>query len=230
MSLDPTTLLGGVPQAARAKVASMLAPAAAEEARLREAAARVTTPTEIDRTLALARRLGGKGGAEALDAYLSHPFRVAWILLGLDPAPTAARFTIGALHNVYEVSGADEGSLAAEGISPEVTQAIRLLTIDRARENDVAYLADFYGAIESAGLALVRTADKLDNVLGLELLDEGPIKTSYIDLAEQFVGPMAARLSPALGAYFAEAIRFARETPCDKDKLARYNARLGGPA
>jgi hypothetical protein len=225
---DIAALLGDVPAAAAAKVASMLAPSADVEEGLRRVAATVTTAPVIDHVLGLARELGGKSSTSALDAYLSHPFRVARIALAIDPAPSGRTFMLGTLHNIYEISGTSESALAERGIPAEVTSAIRLLTIDRPRESDVAYLADFYGAIEAAGLGLIRTVDKLDNVLGLELLEEGPIKTSYIDLAEQFVGPIACRVSPTLGEYFADAIEHARRTPCDRDRLALYRERTGG--
>jgi hypothetical protein len=206
----------------------MLAPSALAEEGLRRAAAAVTEPQEIDRVIGLAREFGGESNAGALDAYLSHPFRVARILLGLDPAPSARTFVLGTLHNVYEIGGTSESALAERGVPGDIARAIRLLTIDRPRENDVSYLTDFYGAIEEAGLGLFRTVDKLDNVLGLELLEEGPIKTSYIDLAERFVGPIARRLSPTLGDYFAGAIELARRTPCDQAKLTLYRKRTGG--
>jgi hypothetical protein len=225
---DVAALLGEVPSAAKDKVASMLAPSAHVEEGLRRVAATVTMPEEVDRVLRLVRELGGKTSAGALDAYLSHPFRVARIALALDPEPSARTFILGTLHNVYEISGASESALAERGVPADVAKAIRLLTIDRPRENDVAYLTDFYGAIEEAGLGLIRTVDKLDNVLGLELLEEGPIKTSYIDLAEQFVGPIARRQSNSLGGYFAGAIELARRTPCDRAKLALYRERTGG--
>lgn len=224
---DVQSLLGDVVAAARDKVASMLESSSGPENDLRLAAAAGGVPASaVDRVIAVARQLGAKkGSAQALDAYLTHPFRVARIALALDPAQSAVTFTISALHNVYEISGADERELISLGIDEAAARAIRVLTIDRERENDPAYLTGFYGAIEEQGLALIRTLDKLDNVLGLELLEEGAIKTAYVDLAEQFVGPMAERLAPSLGDYFARAIAFARQAGCDEARLAVYRVR-----
>jgi (p)ppGpp synthase/HD superfamily hydrolase len=157
--------------------------------------------------------------------YLSHPLRVARLVLDLHPAPTPDLGVIGVLHNVFEVCAKDERDLVDAGFSSEVASAIRLLTIDRQRETDPGYLADFYGAIEahSEGLALVRCADKLDNLLGLELLEEGPIRDSYIDLAERFVGPIASRLSPAFGAFFQAVVAHMRKTGCSAPLKQRYD-------
>lgn len=218
-------ILGPVERAAAAKVESMLRPAAEAEAFLRAQAGEAEA-AQVTRAVELARRLGAT--VKAADAYLSHPFRVAGIVVGLAGVASEPLLLVSALHNVYEVSGATEASLGALGVPDDVARAIRLLTIDRALEADEVYLNGFYGAIEAHGrdLALVRVADKLDNVLGLDLLEDGPIKTSYVDLAERFVGPMATRLSPELGTYFASAIELARTRRCDAAKLAIYKKRL----
>lgn len=220
-------VLGPVVDAARDKVESMLRSSAGPEEELRRLAQPALGADVVERVLELARSLGKTGAPSGHDAYLSHPFRVARVAMTLRDGPDARTFTVGTLHNVYEIGNVGEAHLVERGVAPDDAAAIRLLTIDRSRETDPSYLRAFYGAIEahSEWLALVRTVDKLDNVLGLQLLAEGPVKTSYIDLAERFVGPMARALDARLGAYFAEAIAFARATPSDPARIADYERR-----
>lgn len=227
----PASVLGPVRDAADEKVRSMLIPSRAQEGPLRAATTGRVPDALADHGLSLARRLAAD--ADARDTYLAHPLRVTRFVLALDVnvGDISSLFLTAILHNVYEVSGASEHVLVDEGVPAAVADGIRLLTIDRTRETDPEYLTGFYGAIEAHGraLALVRTIDKLDNLLGLELLADGPVKDSYVELAERFVGPLAARLSPEVGRYFAEVVAFAKTARCDVDRLAAYEARQVAP-
>ncbi len=136
--------------------------------------------------------------------YLTHPYRVAYYAIRLSCNPSVDLFTLGVLHNVYEVTGLLSEDLKKNSVNPKVANAIKLLTIVRKNESDPSYLADFYGAIEahSSDLALIRCVDKLDNLLGTAIIEDDYFKKSYIDLAEQFVAPMAMRLNKEFGDYF----------------------------
>jgi (p)ppGpp synthase/HD superfamily hydrolase len=205
-----------------------------------------TWPVLLD---ALKARVGEEGRSEAeramdvlhslssvssdhpsMSAYLDHPVRVAWLLLRVQRDVTAHSVVTALLHNVYEVGGLDERGLASRGVPEHVARHVRLLTIDRSLEADRRYLEGFYGAIEAAGpeLSLIRTLDKLDNLLGLQLLEDGPVRESYLDLAVAFVEPMAYRLSPELGAFFAALAEYMRVTPCSPELRARYDALVEG--
>ncbi len=76
-----------------------------------------------------------------------------------------------------------------------------LTTIDRKQQYDEAYLAKFYGRIAEFGddLALIKCVDKLDNLLAFQLFERTPEIERYMALCEQFVVPLAGKLSSEFG-------------------------------
>jgi|CXWL01.1.fsa_nt_gi (p)ppGpp synthase/HD superfamily hydrolase len=160
----------------------------------------------------------------SMRAYLGHPLRVTRYVLLLSPVPSVHTAAVALLHNLFEISGLEEDELLRWGLRNEVTADIRMLTIDRSRESDVAYLKDFYSAIEAAGpsLALIRCVDKLDNLLGAQVVDDEGYRRNYIELADRFVTPMAARLDNGFGSYFSSVCAFARQAPY----LSQHKAQL----
>lgn len=160
--------------------------------------------------------------------YLSHPLRVALFAFRMHRPRSVDTVLIGLLHNVYEVAGLAEADLSSRGYSDRTARAVRLLTIDRHRETDPAYLAKFYGQIEAFGddLALIRCVDKLDNLWATELLEDSGVRSSYIDLAEQFVAPMADRLAAGFGQYFRQTITTMRNRPFRPDLKAEHDRLL----
>lgn len=202
-------------EAAR-KRASMLESAsdlaAALDARVRDVLGEAGA-TRVARAYDFAQRqAAATGDHPSIALYMSHPLRIALFCLALAPDPDAALVETALLHNAFEVSGLDEAALIAAGFAADLAHDVRLLTIDRAHETDLAYLKRFYGAIEARGphLALLRCVDKLDNLLGAAAIDDAQIHRSYVDLAERFVGPMAGRLEPEFGAYFDAVVAQAR--------------------
>lgn len=148
----------------------------------------------------------------SIRAYLSHPIRVAHAVLATMEEPSANAILTALLHNLFELSGLNEDDLQQWGLPQPVTTHIRLLTIDRSSESDIDYLTGFYGAIETAGeeLALVRCMDKLDNLLGSQIVDDPQFRSEYIELADRFLTPMARRLDMTFGEYFSATCAFAR--------------------
>lgn len=159
----------------------------------------------------LAARLASNAGTD-VEGYMRHALRVARITLEWDPRPSAETMALAVLHNVQEVASSDEIALAGAGISPHVIAGIRALTIDRPRDEDPAYLGEFYSAIVRAGpdVALVRCADKIDNLIDFDVSSGDPRRVSYVDLAERFVLPIAHGLSERLGLFFASVIQRTR--------------------
>ena len=161
--------------------------------------------TKVRHALDYARSMPSRSSHHPkLAAYFSHPLRVALFASKMEMLPDPETLQIGLIHNVFEICGASEADVIEAGFSPTVARSIRLLTVDRQRQNDVDYLTAFCAAIEADGdrLALIRCVDKLDNLLGLELFPEGPERSLYIDLAVRFVAPMADRLSAEFGCFF----------------------------
>lgn len=220
--------LGPLEDEVERKNASMIGPAHVSQRELLDVCALKLGPAGVDgvsRVLVFVNSLeSASADHPSVAAYLSHPLRVATITLSLQTAPNLEAAQIALLHNVFEVCGLDELSLREAGYSDRVGAAVRSLTIDRDQESDPEYLTLFYDAIERFGdpLPLIRVADKLDNLLGLAVLAEGPVRDSYIDLADQFVAPIAHRLDPSLGGYFDAVVAHARNTGCRPELKRRY--------
>jgi len=184
---------------------------------------------EINRTLAFARRLKSNDpNHPSMRAYFSHPVRVATLALRLMNHSSLETVVMCLTHNVFEVSGLQEQDLLNEGVSKRVADGVRFLTIDRAHQYDPEYLRVFYGNIEAFGsdLVLVKCVDRLDNLLGLQVIERSEALAKYLDLSEQFVVPLAAGLSAEFGAYLGEVIDYARATGCDRELSARYQTFL----
>jgi (p)ppGpp synthase/HD superfamily hydrolase len=188
---------------------------------------------EINRTLAFARNLKSRDpNHPSMRAYFSHPVRVATLALRLMTHASLEAVIMGLTHNVFEVSGLREQDLLNEGVSKRVADGVRLLTVERSRQYDPEYLRSFYRDIEAFGddLVLVRCVDRLDNLLGLQLVERTEALHKYLNLSEQFVVPLAAGLSAEFGAYLGEAIEYARATGCDQDLRGRYQTFLARSA
>jgi len=188
----------------------------------------VFTPTQfrkIVQALAFARALKSRDANHpSTRAYFSHPLRVATFALRLMRDSSPETVMMGLMHNVFEVSGLREQELLNEGFSKRMAHGIRLLTIDRSQQYDSEYLRVFHRNIETFGsdLMLVRCVDRLDNLLGLQLIERSNQVTTYLDTSEQFVVPLADRLSPDFGLYFREVIACARASGCNQEWKRRY--------
>ena len=188
---------------------------------------------EINRTLAFARCLKSRDpNHPSMRAYFSHPVRVATLALRLMTTSSLETVMMCLTHNVFEVSGLQERDLLNEGFSKRVADGIRLLTIDRSQQYDPEYLRVFYRNIEAFGsdLVLVKCVDRLDNLLGLQVVERSEALDKYLHLSEQFVVPLAARLSAEFGTYLGEVIEYARATGCDQDLRGRYQLFLARSA
>jgi len=163
----------------------------------------------------------------SLDVYFSHPLRVSIMsikAIGKDKAGVETA-CVCLLHNVYEVCHLDEDDLAMAGYSDSVSKAIRLLTIDREKQEDGEYLKKYYGNIEhySKELALIKCMDKLDNALGFEIQKKGAAKTKYLDLSLRHVVPIAHRISPEFGEYYEQVISYMQKAEVNHELLNKYN-------
>lgn len=181
---------------------------------------------EVDLALAFAKSLESNNASHpSMRAYFSHPLRVARLSFQLLAQPSVEIVALGLLHNVFEVTGLTAGELLEAGFSERLASGIRLMTVDRKRQFDEAYLTDFYGRIQGFGddLALIKCVDKLDNLLAFQLFD-GAVRDQYLETTDRFVTPLAAQLSRPFGDYFTDVIRFMRAAGCDQGLKAQYEA------
>ena len=143
--------------------------------------------------------------------YLNHPLRVASILTTKIPNISDETLVIALLHNVLEVSKTTSREIQ-DLFGEPVTVSIKALAIDRSRK-DKNYLMEYYSHIEaiSTGSAMVKVADKLDNIYMICFNPSLDIRTSYLDEIDEWVIPLAARTVPQLVHRLQEASIVMRE-------------------
>jgi (p)ppGpp synthase/HD superfamily hydrolase len=163
------------------------------------------------------------------DVYLTHPYRIAYYISQLYPDYDLQIIMMALMHNVYEVTKLEVSDLTTAGIDPFIASSLQLLTINREKQKDIEYLEQFYSAISnhSNELALLRCVDKLDNLLALSVLEEGERKSSYIELAERFVTPIAASIDTRFGEFFAEVCVYARTVPYNPSLKKKMDSLMG---
>jgi (p)ppGpp synthase/HD superfamily hydrolase len=221
---------------ADAKVRSMTEVSDASEKELRSLCQQsfsAAEADEIDSTLNFAKSLKSEDPYHpSMQAYLSHPMRVASLTMRTLADPNPALVKLGLVHNVFEVSGLTETDLIERGYEERLAKGVKLLTIDRKRQYDSEYLREFYDSISSFGddLALIKCLDKLDNLLAFQLFERTPVINDYIELSETFVIPMANRLSIDLGNYLQEVIDYMRSVGCNPVDKLRYQQFLAASA
>lgn len=156
----------------------------------------------------------------SMRVYLSHPIRVTLLTLRTLDEIRRDYILISLLHNIFEVTSLRQSDLLEWGIENSITDKIMLLTIDRSRESDRKYLEGFYRKIEDCGIELstIRCMDKIDNLLGVSVIEDDTVRRQYIELAHDFVGPMAQRISTEMHRFFCEV--------CESAKAASFSVDL----
>jgi (p)ppGpp synthase/HD superfamily hydrolase len=217
------------------KLASMVALSEPLETELRRRF-RIRYPNDadaIEETMAFGKSLRAVDGRHSSTAaYFNHPLRVAEMVDRLLPHRDPMLIRTALIHNVFEVTGISEKEAVEQGAPPEAARAVSVLTIDREREPDARYLAEYYNAIRahSEGTALIKCIDKLDNLWSLEVLDAGPKKTKYLDQCRTYVLPLAAGLSAEFGRYFARTLEETVRTPFNPEFRRKWDEFLSRTA
>jgi (p)ppGpp synthase/HD superfamily hydrolase len=212
------------------KVASMMQrPEESEKALLQLCSDRLSESAlrKVNRALSYAKSLESTNASHpSMRAYFSHPLRVARIAFQLLDQPSAEIVSMGLLHNVFEVSGLTEGDLLEAGFGERLAIGIRLTTIDRKQQYDESYLSKFYGRIQAFGddLTLIKCVDKLDNLLAFELFERTAEIERYMTLCDQFVVPLAGKLSSNFGSYVQETIDYMRSVGCNDELKEQYKS------
>jgi len=96
--------------------------------------------------------------------YLSHPIRVAhmWIFINTSVSVEEIKFILA--HNIIENGFFNQ---VEKNLEKREIEKIKILTIDRNKENNLDYLNLYYNNIEkhSKNLLIFKSLDKLDNLL-----------------------------------------------------------------
>ena len=139
--------------------------------------------------------------------YLSHPIRVTASLTHVLRTGSYDAISLALCHNMIEAGYAEKVAFLSEHLSSEVSKAIDLLTIDRAREHDSEYLQEYYERIEnhSQELSLLKALDKLDNILWWPHFK---IEPHQVYVVEKYVIPMVRTRYPKIAQYIDELVPY----------------------
>lgn len=139
--------------------------------------------------------------------YLAHPIRVAASLVCLGEPIDYNILALALCHNLKEKLGAAFTAMDETFLSQRVKASIETLTIERASERDPEYLEKFYSRLEGSkeGLMLLKSLDKLDNVLSWVLWDIDPY---HAEVVLRYVCPRIASCYPRLERYLRELVGY----------------------
>lgn len=182
---------------------------------------------QIQNAMAYAELLPSRDARHpSMRAYFAHPVRVAEFVLRLSELPAVETLMLALIHNVFEVSEISETDVIKAEFTPRIANGVRLLTIERDKQYDPIYLSEYYRKIEAFGpdLALVKCADRLDNLLAFDLIKRTDQLSVYMDLTEQFVVPIAARLAADFGDYMLAVLNRMRVSGCNEVLRLKYEA------
>ncbi len=167
----------------------------------------------------------------SMRGYISHPIRVTSFYLRFSKKPSLDYVFISLLHNFFEISSVKEKALKEFGISKRICKAIGTLTVNRNLEKKKSYLKKYYHNIEnfSKSLALIKCLDKLDNLLAVKIISSNSERRQYVEVAEEFVYPIAKKISDNLSIFFKKIIYFSYNEKYDdsfKKKVENFNKKL----
>ena len=155
---------------------------------------------------------------------LNHPIRVAASWWDANENRSYETLALGLCHNIRETNGDVHAYIEREFLGQQTRNAIALLTIDRERERDLAYLKSFYGAIHNYQnrLLTLKGLDKLDNFLSYVLYDLDPY---YFMVIDDFVTPRLVRENLVLANYLQSVADLVR-TDHAKQKYSSFKSAI----
>tara|TARA_X000001036_G_scaffold439842_1_gene492618 strand:- start:1708 stop:2415 length:708 start_codon:yes stop_codon:yes gene_type:complete len=152
-------------------------------------------------------------------AYFIHAVRVATHIAGTMKFPDLDSIKTGLIHNVYEIAGMEREQIISNGFSEFTAKSIELTTIDREQQFDDKYLTKYYqNMVEfDERLVLIRCLDKLDNLLGLEVIADGDLRDNWLRSLEKFIVPLSFSIDKNLGCFIEDTLRYAKSTGCNEE-------------
>jgi (p)ppGpp synthase/HD superfamily hydrolase len=151
-------------------------------------------------------------------SYFIHALRVATHIAGTMKDGDMDCIKTGLIHNVFEISGFDKDVLLRNNFSNFTINAIDLTTINRDHQFDDSYLEQYYQKMQDFDerLVLIRCLDKLDNLLGMEVIADENLKKNWLRTLQKFIIPMAYSLSYELGEFIQSAHDLAIKRGCNE--------------
>lgn len=146
-----------------------------------------------------------------VEAGLTHPLRVADLLLALDEEASAEAVVVALLHNALERGTAARDELI-DRFGPTAVGVLEDLAPDRSTPPD--RLGPYYERISRSRVGgVVKLVDKLDNLFILDVNPDAAARSRYLDEIERWVLPLADRDLPALRPYLEGLVAYHRSRP-----------------
>ena len=157
-------------------------------------------------------------------AYFIHALRVATHIAGTMKDGDMDCIKTGLIHNVFEISGFNKNVLLKNNFSNFTINAIDLTTINREHQFDDSYLEQYYQKMQDFDerLVLIRCLDKLDNLLGMEVIADESLKKNWLRTLQKFIVPMAYSLNDELGEFMQSAHDLAIKRGCNEGLRNEY--------
>jgi (p)ppGpp synthase/HD superfamily hydrolase len=153
----------------------------------------------FEKTLEFIESLNFTHGDLSKEAYLSHPLRLATMLLDFSQNVSKDRLNLALLHNVYEVTDTNKKSISGK-FGSNVAKNIETLTVNRSKQWDRDYKKAYYEKIDSASsdVKVVKVLDKFDNIFLLCLNPDQKIRIKYLEEIREFILPLAKNNLPII--------------------------------
>jgi len=131
---------------------------------------------------------------------LNHSIRIASMWWDLSEEKSYETLALCLGHNLREAGGEKLKNIEVKYLNAYSQKCLKRLTIDRKRERNSEYLAEYYNNIEEMGdeLVLLKGCDKLDNFLSYPLYD---LDLYYFMVVDQFVVPRLSKRMRSLSDY-----------------------------
>lgn len=145
------------------------------------------------------------------DVYFDHPLRVCLLSIKLKNKNLPDLMTLCLLHNVFETSKISE-KIIEKIFGKKICKYLKILTVDRKKENKKGYKMKYYKNIEKSHhyLPVVKILDKLDNLYLLKNNNSSKIKKLYIKEIETYLMPLIRKNANNIYSHFEELINFSR--------------------
>lgn len=147
-----------------------------------------------------------------LDSYISHSLRVTKSLINYETSFIPNQIPLAIYHNLFEVFDVSTKDSKSLLIKDDYVSTVKLLYIDREKEFDESYLELFYNKILQDDLAcVIRTHDKIDNMLTCSVIKDDVYRNEYIRLSEKYVSELAKKCDKKVENLFHKSCNYAKK-------------------
>ncbi len=145
--------------------------------------------------------------------YLAHVLRVTKMSILLQPKLAKELIVLSMIHNIFEATDLNEIDLL-NYFDNKIIERVRILKINRERQNLNSYLTTYYSSIKNAhiSVSIVKIIDKIDNIFTLCLNPNLSKRKAYLKQIEDFVIPLTRLKLPNVYDYLIILVNNAHKT------------------